>query len=137
MLTLLTIFEFLKKVFDIMKRIGLWLKTYWYFPVGVIVGVAAMVILGRSNPILNALKVSQESYKKQVKQMNEISEKEQKKREENQKKYDEALKQLERDYTVTSDSIDKEKEKKIKELVEDNTTDDLAKKIAKEFGLGQ
>ena len=90
-MTFLTAKTFLKKVW-------LFLKTYWYIPLLLSWAVIAWLLLRNSSTsIMDVLYTAEKSYREQIEILNESHEKEIQKRDEVLKRYEDAIKQLERE----------------------------------------
>lgn len=86
---------------------------------------------------LAVLKNSQDSYKQQIKVINDSHQKEIQRRNEVIEKYNDIIENIEKDFQDRKETLDKNKKAKIKEIVEKhhNDSEGLAKEIADKFGI--
>ena len=87
--------------------------------------------------VLDILSVSNDSYKKQIDVLNEVHEKEAVKKEKIIKKYNETIETLENEHEQEVIELDKEKKKRVKELIEKSYNDEenLAKELSEMLGV--
>lgn len=104
----------------ILKKIWTWLKTYWYVPVLLMYTLIMMKVFRRDGKsVLEVLSITKESYKKQVDILQEVHEKEIKKRDEIVTHYNEVIKKVDEEYRARNIALDAHKKKRIKSLVRD------------------
>jgi Skp family chaperone for outer membrane proteins len=120
----------------VLKKIWLFLKTHWYIPVIIIVGIV-LLFAGKSKIAFELYKRMRGDYDAEINRLNELSKKEREEKEALQKKYLEIISKLESQYAVDVQKLGKEKEKMVKELIakhKDNP-EGLTEELAKEFGF--
>ena len=124
----------LKKV---LKKAWVWIRHNWYVPAVLIYTLALWLFFRRKGAALLVLEERNESYKKQIKAINDIHEEEIEKRNEILEKYSEILEELEEKYKEDSLELSSKKKKEIKKLVEkyNEKPDELAKLLAEKYGL--
>ncbi|MAC35168.1 MAG: hypothetical protein CME38_16430 [Haliea sp.] len=116
-----------------------WLKTHWYVPVLFI--IAALLTLFTKgdavNPILDLMDRNRRNYEDRVKVLEENRENEIRRSELVRTKFDETIRQIERQHSESSSSLDRKKRQRVKELVENFHQDprSLSEALEKEFGF--
>jgi hypothetical protein len=119
------------------KKAWVWLKHNWHVPVIVIYTLTLWIIFRDKSKALEILEIRSNSYKKQIKAIEEIHKEEIDKRNEILKKYNGILATLEEDYEKKNMLLDRKKKEEVKKLVEDynEKPDELAKLLAERYGL--
>ena len=120
-----------------LKKVWVWLKHNWHVPIIVVYTIVLWIILRDKSKAFEILKIRSNSYKKQIKAIEDIHKEEIDKRDEILKKYNRILATLEEDYENKSILLDSKKKEEIKELVENynEKPDELAKLLAERYGL--
>jgi hypothetical protein len=87
--------------------------------------------------VIDAYEGSRESYKKEIEILNETHKKEAEEKSKALEEYNKNLKVLEEEYASRNETLDSEKKKELKKLVEEsyNDPDMLARELAKLYGL--
>jgi len=116
-----------------------WIKTHWYVPVLFIIA-ALLTILTKGdavNPILDLMDKSRKNYEDRIRILEENRENEIRRSELVRTKFDETIRQIERQHNESSDSLDRKKRQRVKELVENFHQDprSLSEALEKEFGF--
>ena len=116
-----------------------WLKTHWYVPVLFIIA-ALLTILTKGDsvgPILDLMDKNRKNYEDRVRVLEENRENEIRRSELVRTKFDETIRQIERQHNESSDSLDRKKRKRVKEIVESFHQDprSLSEALEKEFGF--
>jgi hypothetical protein len=116
-----------------------WTKTHWYVPVLFIIA-ALLTILTKGNnvgPILELMDKNRKNYEERVKVLEENRENEIRRSESVRTTFDETIREIERQHNESSSSLDREKRKRVKELVENFHQDpgSLAEALEREFGF--
>ena len=116
-----------------------WIKTHWYVPV-LFITAALLTILTKGNavgPILELMDKNRKNYENRVKVLEESRENEIRRSEEVRIKFDETIRQIERQHDESSSSLDRERRKRVKELVENFHQDpgSLSEALEREFGF--
>ena len=116
-----------------------WIKTHWYVPVLFIIA-ALLTILTKGDavgPILDLMDKNRRNYEDRVRVLEENRENEIRRSELVRTKFDETIRQIERQHNESSDSLDRKKRKRVKELVENFHQDprSLSEALEKEFGF--
>ena len=116
------------------KKSWLWLKTYWYFPL-VIIYTLVMWLVFRKNGLaaFGALEIKSDSYKEQIKVLNNVHEAEKKEKEQLSKVFNETIEKVKK----KSENLDRDKKKRVKEIVEKHSDDPerLAQLVKESFGF--
>lgn len=130
MITLLT----LKKV---LKKSWIWIKHNWYVPVVIAYTLVLWLLFRKKDAAYSVLEARNDSYKRQMKAIDDVHKEEIDKRNKILERYNEILKELEEKYKRDSLELDAKKTKEIKKLVEkyDERPDELAKLLAEKYGL--
>tara|TARA_R110000824_G_scaffold400846_1_gene609528 strand:- start:7068 stop:7472 length:405 start_codon:yes stop_codon:yes gene_type:complete len=120
------------------KKSWLWLKTYWYFPL-VIIYTLVMWLVFRKNGLaaFGALEIKSDSYKEQIKVLNNVHEAEKKEKEQLSKVFNETIEKVEIELKKKSENLDRDKKKRVKEIVEKHSDDPerLAQLVKESFGF--
>jgi len=116
-----------------------WTKTHWYVPVLFIIA-ALLTILTKGNnvgPILELMDKNRKNYEERVKVLEENRENEIRRSESVRTTFDETIREIERQHNESSSSLDREKRKRVKELVENFHQDprSLSEALEREFGF--
>ena len=116
-----------------------WIKTHWYVPVLFIIA-ALLTIFTKGQTvtaILALMDKNRKNYEQRVKVLEESREDEIRRSEEVRIKFDETIRQIERQHDESSSSLDRERRKRVKELVENFHQDpgSLSEALEKEFGF--
>jgi hypothetical protein len=116
-----------------------WIKTHWYVPVLFIIA-ALLTILTKGdavNPILDLMDKSRKNYEDRIRILEENRENEIRRSELVRTKFDETIRQIERQHNESSDSLDRKKRQRVKDLVENFHQDprSLSEALEKEFGF--
>ena len=117
-----------------MKKVWLFLKTHWYIPLLLIVGV---VLKSKSDSILKIIDAQKETYEKEKEAIidAEIEKKEMK--EQVEEEYQDAVNKVKILYRVQKKQLTEEKEKEIKKIVKKNYNKPkkMTKELSEMFGL--
>ena len=116
------------------KKIWTWIKHHWYVPV--IVLLIIIFSLSRSSlrrKMYELLEKQRESYKQQVKLLEDSKAAEAAAKEKAREKHENTVKNIEKEYNVELENLDKEKKKEISDVIEkyENSPDDLAREVAR------
>ena len=120
------------------KKAWAWTKNYWYVPALLAYTLTMWIFFRRpADAALGVLSASNNSYKKQMDVLQKTHEEEAVKKEKIIKKYKETIENLENTNETQVVELDKEKKKRVKELVEKsyNDEEDLAKQLSKMLGV--
>ena len=118
------------------QRAWVWTKNYWYVPLLVVFALAALFVK-RSDIALKLLKTRTESYKEQIEVLNESHTSELAKRDEIIQVHQEVMEQLDAQLEEGLSEIEKNKEKRVKEIIKENHGDpeELSKALSNAFGI--
>jgi len=124
----------LLKIKTILKKIWLWLKTNWWFPVGfllLVVGYATGVV--NTDGVKDLFQKRKENHKKQI----EVIETQRDEEREILKTSAEAQKILADKFAEDKEKLTREHKKEIKKLVEEarGDKDEFGRKFAEKFGI--
>ena len=116
-----------------------WTKTHWYVPVLFIIA-ALLTIFTKGQTvtaIIELMDKNRENYEERVKVLEENRENEIRRSELVRIKFDETIRQIERQHDESSSSLDRKKRKRVKEIVESFHQDprSLSEALEKEFGF--
>ena len=130
-MTWLAVTTFLKKAWVL-------LKTYWYVPLLLSWAIIAWLLLRKSSGnILDVLHGAEESFKQQLKVINDAHSEEIKKRDEVIRRYQLTIKQLEEERRKKNEELTEKEKKRIKKLADKHKEDPegFVKDIADNFGF--
>ena len=127
MVTLISIKTFLKKV-------GIFLKNYWYVP---LIPVLWLFFINRKDNVNDVLKASKESFNSQIDVINKSHKEETEKREEVTKKYLETIEIIEKKYQEHNMTLSEKKKKRVKEILDKHHKNEvsMAFLLGQEFGI--
>ena len=119
-----------------LQRAWVWTKNYWYVPLLVVFALAALFVK-RSDIAVKLLKTRTESYKEQIGVLNESHTNEIAKRDEIIRVHTEVMNQLDEQLAEDLEEVDRNKEKRIKELIEENheNPEALSRALGEAFGI--
>jgi len=118
----------------ILKKIWLFLKTHWYIPVIIVVG---LILKGQSDKMLKIIDASKKSYNKQKEAIEWAAGEKENKKQKIDREYDDAVRAIETVYKVQKKNLEENKKKEIKNIVEKyyNEPEELSSQISDLFGL--
>ena len=121
----------------IVKKIWVWLKHNWYVPAVIAYTLVLWLLFRNKTEAMDILELRANSYRDQIRVIEDAHKKELKKRDDILAKYHNILEVLEKDYEERSLVLDKKKKKEIKRIVEEynERPADLAKILAEQYGL--
>ena len=121
----------------IVKKVWVWLKHNWYVPAVIAYTLVLWLLFRNKTEAMDILELRANSYRDQIRVIEDAHKKELKKRDDILAKYHNILEVLEKDYEERSLVLDKKKKKEIKRIVEDynDRPDDLARVLANKYGL--
>ena len=121
----------------IVKKTWVWLKHNWYVPAVIAYTLVLWILFRNKTEAMDILELRANSYKDQIRAIEDAHQKELKERDEILKRYNAVLEQLEKDYEEKNIKLDKKKKEDIKRIVEDynDRPDDLARVLANKYGL--
>ena len=119
-----------------LQRAWVWTKNYWYVPLLVVFALAALFVK-RSDIAVKLLNTRTESYKEQIGVLNESHTNEIAKRDEIIRVHTEVMNQLDEQLAEDLEEVDRNKEKRIKELIEENhdNPEALSRALGDAFGI--
>ena len=117
-----------------LKKIWVFLKTHWYIPVIIIVGI---VLKSQNNKMLKIIDAQKESYEKQKAAIENAEKEKEAKKQKIEKEYNDAVASIEAVYKVQDKELEERKKKEIKNIVKKyyNNPEEISSRISKSFGL--
>ena len=121
----------------IVKKVWVWLKHNWYVPAVIAYTLVLWILFRNKTAAMDILELRANSYKDQIRAIENAHQKELKKRDDILVKYHTILEVLEKDYEEKNMVIDKKKKEEVKRIVEhyNDRPDDLARVLANKYGL--
>ena len=121
----------------IVKKVWVWLKHNWYVPAVIAYTLVLWLLFRNKTEAMDILELRANSYRDQIRVIEDAHKKELKKRDDILAKYHNILEVLEKDYEEKNMVIDKKKKEEIKRIVEhyNDRPDDLARVLANKYGL--
>tara|TARA_R110002110_G_C13376511_1_gene710700 strand:- start:286 stop:684 length:399 start_codon:yes stop_codon:yes gene_type:complete len=118
----------------ILKKIWAFLKTHWYIPVIIIIGI---ILKSQNNRMLDIVDIQKESYNKQKKAIENAAQEKEIQKQKIEKEYSDAVATIERTYKENNKTLESRKKKEIKNIVKKyyNSPDEVAARISKSFGI--
>lgn len=121
-----------------LKKIGSWLKAYWYVP-AIVLAIIITLVIWRKVPrsLVDMIAKRREIHQKEVEAIDRIHAEEIARREKALKDYHSTIKAIEEKYEKDKIQLNNRKKKKIKKIVEETQGDPdlLAKKLADQMGF--
>jgi len=121
-----------------LKKVWLWLKTYWYIPVIVVLGIAILAATGGNNKwLFDILQKTRDSHNQERESLENAHVEEIRQRDEALKKYHRNIDKIEKDYKKKVGDLESEKRHEIKEMVKRHQGDStgLTKEVAERYGF--
>ena len=117
-----------------LKKTWVFLKTYWYIPVIIIL---LIVMRGKSNALQGILKTTRESYNNQIKEIDKINDERREKENNLREEHKATLENIEKEFKKKNQELDKAKKKQVQKLVKKyyDKPEELADEISKRFGF--
>ena len=118
----------------IFKKIWVFLKTHWYIPVIIIIG---LILRSQNNRMLEIIDASKKSYDKQKEAIENAEKEKEVQKQKIEKEYDNAVESIEAVYKVQNKELQERKKKEIKNIVKKyyNDPEEISSRISKAFGL--
>ena len=111
----------LLKTKTFLKKAWVFVKEYWYMPF-ILVSLLFLILrskMDKADTLVETLKASKDSYKKQVDVIEKAHKEETVVKEKNLKRYTEIVEKIEKEYRLENDKLESNKRKRIKKLVEE------------------
>ena len=121
-----------------LKKMYAFFKIYWYVPLLLSWAAIAWFLLRRSSAdILNVLHTAEKNYREQIAVLNKSYKEEAQKRDQALKRYEDTIRQLEREKKHKNKELSAKEKKRVKELAEKHKDDPeaYAREIAHKFGF--
>ena len=117
-----------------LKKVWVFLKTHWYIPVIIVLG---LLIRSKSDHFLKMLQITKDSYNKQIEEIDKINEETEAKKENIHKEYEKTISKIEEEFKKKNEELKESKKKEVKKLVNKyyDNPDELANEITKRFGF--
>ena len=118
----------------ILKKIWVFLKTHWYIPVIIIIG---LILRSQNNRMLEIIDASKKSYDKQKEAIENAEKEKEVQKQKIEKEYDNAVTTIEAVYKIQNKELQERKKKEIKNIVKKyyNDPEEISSRISKAFGL--
>tara|TARA_Y100000296_G_C5095028_1_gene216901 strand:+ start:124 stop:516 length:393 start_codon:yes stop_codon:yes gene_type:complete len=116
------------------KKTWVFLKTYWYIPIIIIL---LIVMRGKSDSLKKMLSTTRESYNNQIKEIDKINDDRREKENKLREEHKATLENIEEEFKKKNQELDKAKKKQVQKLVKKyyDKPDELADEITKRFGF--
>tara|TARA_R110000851_G_scaffold140730_2_gene278196 strand:- start:747 stop:1142 length:396 start_codon:yes stop_codon:yes gene_type:complete len=117
-----------------LKKIWIFLKTHWYIPVIIIVGI---VVKSKSDSLLKIIDAQKESYDKQKAAIESAENQKHLAKQKIDEEYNDALTAIENIHQIQGKQLEKEKKKEIKNIVKKHYNDKeaITSEIKDLFGI--
>ena len=117
-----------------LKKAWIFLKTHWYIPVIIVVGI---VMKSKSDSLLKIIDAQKDSYDKQKAAIEEAEQKKQDAKQQIDKEYKTIISSLEKSHARNNQNLEEKKKKQIKKLVKKhyNSPKKMSLEISKTLGL--
>ena len=118
----------------VLKKIWVFLKTHWYIPIIIIVGI---ILKSQNDKTLKIIEASKNSYNKQKDAIENAAKEKTTANKKINEQYNNAITAIETVYDAQNKKLEAQKKKEIKKIVKQhyNDRDSLAKEISKTVGL--
>ena len=120
------------------KKSWLWLKTYWYFPFAFLYTIILYLVFRKdSAAAIGVLEIKSDSFKEQINAISTLHKAEADEKEKINKKFVETLEKVDVELKKNNDKLDRNKKKRVKEIVEKHSDDPerLAQLVKESFGF--
>ena len=121
-----------------LQKAWLWCKNNWKIVVLVIYTILLYIIFSKNTRnAKKAIEAQRLAHKAEIDALNKSFEEERKKKDDNLKRYQEIMRQIEQEYAEKLEAISASKKKKVKEIVEEHGDDPqkLAELVRDNFGF--
>jgi len=117
-----------------LKKIWVFLKTHWYIPVIIVVGI---VMKSKSDSLLKIIDAQKDSYDKQKAAIDDAEQKKQDAKQQIDKEYKTIISSIEKAHARNNQNLEEKKKKQIKKLVKKhyNSPKKMSLEISKTLGL--
>jgi len=118
----------------VLKKIWAFLKTHWYIPVIIVVGI---VMKSKSDSLLKIIDAQKDSYDKQKAAIDDAEQKKQDAKQQIDKEYKTIISSIEKAHARNNQNLEEKKKKQIKKLVKKhyNSPKKMSLEISKTLGL--
>lgn len=120
-----------------MQNIWLWTKRILIILAIIGLVILSFLVFNKSGSLLSLIELMKDSFKKQIKVVDDLNKEEKDKQSSNQQKYEEEIKKIEEKYKNQQKKLNEEEIQMIKEKIEeyDGDLNKLNEEIKKRFGL--
>jgi peptidoglycan hydrolase CwlO-like protein len=122
-----------------LRKIWSFLKTHWYIPLALIGAILLLFVSrGNSKALMEIIRRSRDTHKKEVEKLDEIQAEEIQKRDLAIKRFHSTIAEVEKKFEESNQSLDRKKKKEIKKIVEEvgDNPEELTKRISALTGFG-
>ena len=118
----------------VLRKIWIFLKTHWYIPIILIMGI---LLKSKNNRASKIVEASKESYEKQKAAIENAEKEKEVQKQKIEKEYNDAVASIEAVYKVQNKELEERKKKEIKNIVKKyyNNPEEISSRISKAFGL--
>tara|TARA_E500000331_G_scaffold355703_2_gene411899 strand:+ start:990 stop:1409 length:420 start_codon:yes stop_codon:yes gene_type:complete len=120
-----------------LKKAVLWCKKYWQILVGAAIPILIMIVFRKKGSLDKVLDAANDSHEKEIDAINKAYEKEIQDRESAQRRYNIAIKEIEKRFSSQQESLNSKKRKEIKKLLSDSSKsqDEITKRLSEITGF--
>jgi Na+-transporting NADH:ubiquinone oxidoreductase subunit NqrC len=117
-----------------LKKIWIFLKTHWYIPVLIIVG---LILKNKSDSLLKVIDAQKKTYEKEKEAILDAEIEKKKMTEKVEKEYQETVEKIKILHKVQRKELSEEKEKEIKKIIKKNYNkpESITKELGEMFGI--
>ena len=117
-----------------LRKVWAFLKTHWYIPLLIIVG---LVMKSKSDSLLKIIDAQKETYEKEKEAIIDAEIEKKKMKEQVEEEYQDAVKKVKTLYRVQRKELTEEKEKEIKKIIKKNYNkpEKMTKELSDMFGI--
>lgn len=118
-----------------LRKIWLWLKTYWYIPLLLVaVLIFAILFAGKKNPAMDLLKKKNKAYNEEKKKLEDLERKQNNAEDNIERDYQRKLEDAKKTEELKQKLLRKKKEEKLKKILKDDKKE-LHEDFATRFNL--
>lgn len=118
-----------------MLKVWTYIKKYWWYILIVVIFILCVIFLRKNTVFENLLQYAKDGFEKQLKLIEELDKQKEEKKEQLQQQYDQIIVLIQKKYEEEQKELAENEKKRVLEFVKNNSTEELAKKLAETYGI--